>query len=103
MRRSSSLAFRQLRNLKEFLQIAIVLQNFGTLDTKHYVKGLLKQNSPKYTSCYLVQAVNEIMCPGNHIPPVGKIVKRGPPSGKRDGVIRHILGRENGNWMEKIA
>ena len=27
----------------------------------------------------------------------------GPPREKRDGVIRHILERENGNWMEKIA
>ena len=26
-----------------------------------------------------------------------------PPRGRRDGVIRHILERENGNWMEKIA
>ena len=26
----------------------------------------------------------------------------GPPRGKRDGVIRHILERENGNWMEKL-
>ena len=27
----------------------------------------------------------------------------GPPSGKCEGVIRHILELENGNWMEKIA
>ena len=27
----------------------------------------------------------------------------GPPRGKRDGVIRHILERENLIWMEKIA
>ena len=27
----------------------------------------------------------------------------GSPRGKRDGVIRHILGHENGNWMWKIA
>ena len=27
---------------------------------------------------------------------------RGPPRGNRDGVIRHILGRENGNWMKKV-
>ena len=27
----------------------------------------------------------------------------GPPGEKRDGVIRHILERESGNWMEKIA
>ena len=26
----------------------------------------------------------------------------GPPRGKRDGVIRHILERENVNWMEKL-
>ena len=26
----------------------------------------------------------------------------GPPRGKRDGVIRHILERENGNWMKKL-
>ena len=26
-----------------------------------------------------------------------------PQRGKRDGVIRHILERQNGNWMEKIA
>ena len=25
---------------------------------------------------------------------------RGPPRGMRDGVIRHILERENENWME---
>ena len=28
---------------------------------------------------------------------------RGPPRGKRDGVIGHISERENGNWMEIIA
>ena len=28
---------------------------------------------------------------------------RAPPRRKRDGVIRHILERENGNWMEIIA
>ena len=27
---------------------------------------------------------------------------KGPPSGKRDGVIRHILESENGNWMENV-
>ena len=27
----------------------------------------------------------------------------GPARGKRDGVIRHISKRENGNWMKKIA
>ena len=27
----------------------------------------------------------------------------GPPRGKRDGVIQHILERENGNWMKIIA
>ena len=27
---------------------------------------------------------------------------RGPPRGNRDGVFRHILGRENGNWMKKV-
>ena len=27
----------------------------------------------------------------------------GPPRGKRDSVIRHILERENGNWMKRIA
>ena len=27
---------------------------------------------------------------------------KGPPRGKRGGVIRHILERENGNWMEKL-
>ena len=26
----------------------------------------------------------------------------GPPWGKRDGVIPHILERENGNWIEKL-
>ena len=26
----------------------------------------------------------------------------GRPKGKRDGVIRHILERENGNWMKKL-
>ena len=26
----------------------------------------------------------------------------GPLKGKRDGVIQHILGRENGNWMKKL-
>ena len=26
----------------------------------------------------------------------------GPPRGKRDGVIQHILERENENWMEKL-
>ena len=26
----------------------------------------------------------------------------GPPRGKRDGVIRHILERENANWMCKL-
>ena len=26
----------------------------------------------------------------------------GPPRGKRDGVIRHTLDRENGNWTEKL-
>ena len=26
----------------------------------------------------------------------------GPPRGKRDGVIQHILERENGNWMKKL-
>ena len=30
-------------------------------------------------------------------------LKWGPPRGKRDGVIRHILERENGNWMRIIA
>ena len=25
-----------------------------------------------------------------------------PPRGKRDGLIRHILERENGNWMKKM-
>ena len=29
-------------------------------------------------------------------------VHRGPPRGKRDGVIRHNLERENVNWMEKL-
>ena len=28
--------------------------------------------------------------------------QRGPPRGKRDGIIRHILKRESGNWMEKL-
>ena len=27
---------------------------------------------------------------------------RGPQRGKRDGVIQHILERENGNWMNKL-
>ena len=27
----------------------------------------------------------------------------GPPRGKRDGLIQHILERENGNWMKIIA
>ena len=27
----------------------------------------------------------------------------GPPRGTRDGVIGHILERENGIWMGKIA
>ena len=27
---------------------------------------------------------------------------QGPPRGKRDGVIRDILERDNGNWMEKL-
>ena len=26
----------------------------------------------------------------------------GPTSGKRDGVIRHILERENGKWKKKL-
>ena len=26
----------------------------------------------------------------------------GPPRGKRDGVIRHLLERENGYWMKKL-
>jgi hypothetical protein len=26
-----------------------------------------------------------------------------PPKGKRDGVIQHILERENVNWMKKVA
>ena len=28
---------------------------------------------------------------------------KGAPRDKRDGVIRHILKRENRNWMGKIA
>ena len=32
-----------------------------------------------------------------------KAYKRGTPRGKRDGMIRHILERENGNWIENIA
>ena len=31
------------------------------------------------------------------------ILIRGPLRGKRDGVIRHMLECENGNWMEKVA
>ena len=31
-----------------------------------------------------------------------KVIIRGPPREKRDGMIRHILERENGNWMEKL-
>ena len=27
----------------------------------------------------------------------------GPARGKRDGVIRHISKRENGNWMKNIT
>ena len=27
----------------------------------------------------------------------------GPPREKGGGVIRHILERENGNWMEKLC
>ena len=27
----------------------------------------------------------------------------GPPRGKRDGVIRHILERENVNWIKKCV
>ena len=34
---------------------------------------------------------------------LSRINIRGSPRGKRDGVIRHILERENGNWMEKVA
>ena len=36
-------------------------------------------------------------------PPNSTNAKWGPPRGKRDGVIRHILERENVNWMIKIA
>ena len=32
-----------------------------------------------------------------------KYLVRGPPRGKRDGVIGHISERESGNWMEIIA
>ena len=31
------------------------------------------------------------------------VVRRGPPREKGDGVIEHILERENGNWMKIIA
>ena len=30
------------------------------------------------------------------------IVKWAPPRGKRDGIIRHILERENGHWIKKL-
>ena len=43
-------------------------------------------------------------------PPVARFFREkyrkilwGPPRGKRDCVIRHILERENGNWMKIIA
>ena len=33
----------------------------------------------------------------------GMHVARGPPRGKRDGVIQHILERENGHWMKRLG
>ena len=33
---------------------------------------------------------------------VKPLCHKGPPRGKRDGVMRHKLERENGNWMEKL-
>ena len=34
---------------------------------------------------------------------VDRRTRRGPPRGKRDGVIGHISRRENVNWMWKLA
>ena len=71
------------------------------------------EGSRKFIPANLVnQAIRESLSPRNLILKVGVreslypqnfLPIKGPPKGKRNGVIRHILQLEYVNWMKKIA